>query len=174
MTHPATDKIIQLFAQRNIPYQLIEHPPCRTSEESAKARTVGGGKPACGAKAIVVKANWRGAGSDFNVLVMPGRSKIANKLLLNHLPDLKDFRFATPPELAAQTDGLEPGMMPPFARPIFARLNRLYIDSGLLEHDNVGFNVADLERSIIVSRRLYVEAAAPTEIFSFATELPDR
>jgi prolyl-tRNA editing enzyme YbaK/EbsC (Cys-tRNA(Pro) deacylase) len=169
MPHPATEKIAQLLDHRGIPYQRINHPPCRSSEESAKARAAGGGKPACGAKAIVVKMNWRGAGSEFNVLVLPGFSKIASNLLLDHLPSLKAFRFATPAELAAQTDGLEPGMMPPFGRPIFEGLNRILVDSGLIEHDNVGFNAADLMNSFILSSQDYMKAAAPNDVFRFAT-----
>lgn len=167
MAHPATEKVVQLFAERSVPFRMIEHPPCRTSEESAKARAVQG-HTVCGAKAIVVKMNWKGSRSEFNVLVLPGPSKIAAKLLSQHLPDLKDFRFATREELAAHTEGLEPGMMPPFARPIFERLNNLYIDSSLLDHDDVGFNVADLTRSIVVASRDYLDVASPTAVFPFA------
>ncbi len=167
MTHPATEKIVDLFTRRSVPFRLIEHPPCRTSEESARARAAEG-QVVCGAKAIVVKMNWKGSGSEFNVLVLPGPSRIAAKLLLRHLAHLKDFRFATSSELAACTDGLEPGMMPPFAQPIFERLSRLYVDPSLLDHGDVGFNVADLTRSIVVGARHYHDAAAPDDVFPFS------
>lgn len=168
MTHPATLEIVRSIDRLGLPHQLIEHFPCRTSEESARARTAGGGPPCCGAKAIVVKMKWRDGTSDFNTLVLPGNSKIETKLVLGHLTGLKEFRFATRSELAAHTDGLEPGMMPPFARPIFERLHRLYVDAGLLEHEALGFNAADLTKSVVIAPRDYLKVATPDAVFQFA------
>lgn len=174
MPHHATQKIIRALDQLGITHQLIEHPPCRTSEESARARNAGGGGPCCGAKAIVVKMKWRDGTSDFNTMVLPGSSRIDAKLVLGHLAGLKEFRFATPAELAAYTDGLEPGMMPPFARPIFERLSRLYVDSGLLDHGAVGFNAAELARSIVVASHDYLKVADADEVFPFASPCIDQ
>ena len=167
MTHPATDTIIQLFTERNVEFRVVEHPPCRTSEESAKARAEQG-HIVTGAKAIVVKMYWKGGVSDFNVVVLPGTSKIDPKALSARLDDLKDFRFATREELATYTDGLEPGMMPPFGGQVFERLKRLYVDSNLLEQVRVGFNVADLSRSIIVGAKDYASVVEATDVFPFA------
>jgi Ala-tRNA(Pro) deacylase len=168
MAHPAAAKLMQLFEHRGIAFRRIEHEACRTSEESAQARAIGGGGLVCGAKALVVKMSWRGAGSEFNVLVLPGPARIDAKRLSDHLPELKKFRFASPAELAELTVGLEPGMMPPFGRQIFDAVNRLYVDSALLDHDLVGFNAAALTSSIVIRCRDYLNAADPTEIFSFA------
>jgi len=53
-------------------------------------------------------------------------------------------------------------------RGVFEGLDRLYIDAGLIEHDLVGFNLAELTRSLIVSRAHYLELAGPTAILPFA------
>ena len=170
MTHPATDTIIRLFTERNVEFRIVEHPPCRTSEESAKARAEQG-HIVIGAKAIVVKMYWKGGLSDFNVLVLPGTSKIAAKQLAERLRELKDFRFASREELAAYTDGLEPGMMPPFGKQVFERLERLYVDASLLEHDQLGFNAADLSRSIVVGAKDYARVIEPADVFPFSAPM---
>lgn len=169
MNHPATQDIFKLLHERNVMFRVVTHPPCRTSEESAKARAAGGGGVVCGAKAIVVKAKRKLGGSEFDVFVLPGPAKIISKLLLAHLTDIKDFRFATPAELAEHTGGLLPGMMPPFGRPIFVGIDHLFVDASLLEQQLIGFNAADLTQSIVVGASDYVAAAAPTEIFSFSS-----
>ena len=170
MTHVASDRIMQLFTANDVAFRVVEHPPCRTSEESAKARAVQG-HSVIGAKAIVVKMYWKGGLSDFNVLVLPGTSKIAAKQLTERLTDLKDFRFASREELAFYTDGLEPGMMPPFGKQVFERLERLYIDATLLEQDQLGFNVADLSRSIVVGAKDYARVIEPMEVFPFVAPI---
>lgn len=174
MAHPATERIVRLFSERGIQFRMVEHVPCRTSEESAQARTAAGDAVVCGAKAIVVKLKRKGGATEFGVLVLPGSSRIDAKMLLEHLPDVKDFRFATQAELADHAEGLAPGMMPPFARTIFERLTRLYVDPGLLDHRAVGFNAADLTRSIIVASKDYVRVAAPDAMFRFSAHAKDR
>ena len=168
MSHPATERILQILSTQSANFRLVEHPPCRTSEESAKARAAAGGGAVCGAKAIVVKAKRKAGGSEFDVFVLPGSAKIISKLLLERLPDIKEFRFALPTELAAQTGGLEAGMVPPFGQSVFEGIERLFVDEALLENEFVGFNAADLTRSIVVNTQDYIAAAKPNEIFTFS------
>jgi prolyl-tRNA editing enzyme YbaK/EbsC (Cys-tRNA(Pro) deacylase) len=123
----------------------------------------------CGAKAIVVKMKWRSGASEFCVLVLPGPTRIDTRLLLDGIVDLKSFRFATAGELALETEGLEPGMMPPFGKPIFERIARIYVDKSLLDRETLGFNAASLTCSIVVCSRGYVKAAAPDAVFPFTS-----
>lgn len=163
----ATAKIIHLLDSHEVKYQQIFHDECRTSEESAKARAEGGGGYVIGAKAILMKVE-RKTSSQFDVFVLPGNKKIDSKILKKKLDNLKSFRFSTAEEMAEKTGGLRPGTMPPFVQPIFEELGHLFIDSLLLEHDVVGFNVACLTQSIIVSSKDYVRVANPTDIFPFS------
>ncbi|NEP59585.1 MAG: hypothetical protein F6K31_21670 [Symploca sp. SIO2G7] len=169
---PATEKIISLLDSNNIDYRRIHHPECRTSEESAKARAEGSGGFVIGAKAILMKVERKEVGTEFHVFVLPGNkqinSKILKKSLKNQLDDFSRFRFATAEEMAEQTDGLIPGTMPPFGRPIFENLVHLFIDSYLLDHEVLGFNAACLTQSLIVSTQDYIKVAYPTNLFAFS------
>jgi hypothetical protein len=53
-------------------------------------------------------------------------------------------------------------------RPVFEGLHCLYIDEGLLDHDQIGFNLAALTLALIVPCASYVPLAGPTAILPFA------
>ena len=159
--------ICKLFEEQGVEYQLLTHAACRTSAESAVARASAGAPEAIGAKAILVNMIFEKALVEFNVLVLPGTSRVDSRSLKSMVPQLKRFRFATADEMLSLC-GVTPGCMPPFARPIFPDLPRLFIDRALLDHEWVGFNAANLERSIVVRSKDYVRVACPAMLFSFA------
>lgn len=136
------------FANAN--YRILCHSPCRTSEESAAARTAQGEPFAIGAKALVVKQSQN---NSFALLVVPGIKKLDSKKAREILGG---FRFATPEELLEVTGGLVPGSVPPFAWPYLPGVTSVYVDSDIKEFEKVGFNAATLEKSIVMSTKEYL------------------
>jgi prolyl-tRNA editing enzyme YbaK/EbsC (Cys-tRNA(Pro) deacylase) len=167
----ATNDIIALLQNSEVDYKHIHHNECRTSEESIKARAEGGAGIVIGAKAILMKVDLKQAESQYWLFVLPGDKSIDSKSLKKSLKekfsDFKKFRFSTAEEMTEITNGLKPGTMPPFGKPIFVDIAHLFIDSSLLEHDKVGFNAACLTQSLVVSTKDYINVAQPTEIFDF-------
>lgn len=127
------------------PFKVLDHEVCRTSEQSAAARASAGAPNAVGAKALVLKVEKTG---DFVMCVLPGPSRLdgkeVRKLIGSH-------RFATADEVAVATDGLQPGMVPPFGTLLFPNITRMVVAAQLREHDQVGFNAACLTQSIVIS-----------------------
>src|SRR5436309_14715756 len=101
------DSVRSLLTQAGIPFAEKEHPPTRTSEESAAAR----GEPlAVGAKALLLRTD-----DVYGLFVLPADRKLDSAAIRREL-GAKKTRFATPEELQEMT-GLVPGSVPPFGRP---------------------------------------------------------
>jgi prolyl-tRNA editing enzyme YbaK/EbsC (Cys-tRNA(Pro) deacylase) len=147
------ERLIAFLRESGAVFRSVEHPPTRTSEESAKAR---GESLAAGAKALVVRAD-----DSFCLLVIPADRRLDSKLARRSL-GVQALRFATPDELKA-TVGLEPGSIPPFGAPI---LNlRLFADHAVGRHtDNVAFNAASLTRSVVMPSSEWERVAQPTRV----------
>lgn len=166
-----TTKLLNYLQENQVEYQYLTHPECKTSKESREARINAGGDDVIGAKAIVLKMDRKGSGSEFNLLVLPGTHKLDSSIIKAYFKaDIKSFRFATTEELAALT-GLVPGSIPPFTQPILNQLNHLFVDLALLEHDKIGFNAASLTQSLIIETKDYLRVANPTDLFAFSQEL---
>jgi prolyl-tRNA editing enzyme YbaK/EbsC (Cys-tRNA(Pro) deacylase) len=152
--------------------QELKHVECRTSEESARARAEGGAGYVTGAKAILMKLEVKGAKAIFALLVLPGFSKIDSKelkaKLKNLLPEVRSFRFARPEEMHEHARGMQPGCMPPFGRPLFPGISKVFVDSSICEHDKVGFNAARLDRSVVLPTSEYLKSVEHDGVFSFA------
>ncbi|MBD2485598.1 YbaK/EbsC family protein [Planktothrix sp. FACHB-1365] len=164
-----TQKLLNYLLENQVKYQYLTHPECKTSKESREARIKAGGDDVIGAKALVIKMDRKGSGSEFNLLVLPGTRKLDSSVLKQYFKaEIKSFRFATTEELADLTEGLVPGSIPPFAHPIFDTLNHLFVDSALLDHEKIGFNAASLTQSLIIHTQDYLKLAQPTHIFAFS------
>lgn len=166
MNQQAFDKICETFKQANIEYNLIDHPPCRTSTESAETRAKAGFPNAVGAKALLLKWTLSGGRDEYNVLVLPGFAKLSSKKLKQLFPELKKFRFATSEELI-KLCGVPSGAMPPFGNKIFPAVEKLFIDNSITQSETVGFNIANLEKSIIVQSSDYLKVADYNAILDF-------
>ncbi len=128
-------KIVALLDEHHVQYQIINHPPTYTSEESAHYR----GEPLkIGAKAMVLKVD-----SGFIMAVLPADRKIDSKKLKEIL-NSTSLRFATPQELLTST-GLVPGAVPPFGS-LFEM--KMIVDAALFEEECMAFNAGSLEKSI--------------------------
>jgi prolyl-tRNA editing enzyme YbaK/EbsC (Cys-tRNA(Pro) deacylase) len=154
--------------------KLFEHPASKTSEESMEARHKASGERVTGAKALLIKIDVREQPDAFAVIVLPGFCKLDSKALKRELreriPDVKNFRFANPDEMAAKARGIQPGKMPPFGRPLFPDVNFTFIDTGLLAHKRIGFNAADFESSIIMDMDDYLKIVTHDGIFACSDE----
>lgn len=137
--------LIAFLDAAGLPYRLLSHPVCRTSAESAAARDAAGAPGAVGAKALIIR---RASDNSFGLLVLPGELRLRNDAVRTlH----GKFRFATAEEVAEVTDGLQPGMIPPFGHPILPGIDWLMLDPAVVAAPVVGFNAAMFTRSVIMS-----------------------
>ena len=92
MSAGVLDRIRRLLDEQRAVYRVVDHPPTRTSEESAAAR----GEPLdVGAKALLLKTD-----DVFRLFVMCADLGLDSGALKKHL-GVKKTRFATPEELEA-------------------------------------------------------------------------
>lgn len=139
-------------------YQVLTHPPCRTSEESAAARAAAGWLATVGATALVIK---RQAHADYALIVLPGSKRLDNRAAR---ATLGLFRFATPEELSAATLGLVPGSVPPFAWPFLPGVKQVFVDPDIGRAAWLGFNAAALDRSVVMDSREYLRVLGDHEM----------
>jgi Ala-tRNA(Pro) deacylase len=155
--------------------RLFEHPESRTSEESFRARAAAGAGWVVGAEAILMKVDLRTADAPpaFALFVLPGNHRIDSRrlrtALREFLPDARAFRFATTDEMAAHARGMQPGTMPPFGQPVFPEIGQVFVASALIEHGELGFNAARLDRSIVMRTSDYLACARHSGVFAFST-----
>ncbi|MEM7315664.1 MAG: YbaK/EbsC family protein [Planctomycetota bacterium] len=142
--------ILDLLDSNGIEYRTVQHPPTRTSEESAAAR---GESLKTGGKALLLKL-----GDEFRLFVMPADRKLDSKAIKKHF-GIKKVRFATADELMERT-GLVPGSVPPFGQPILPF--PLFVDSAIADNERIAFNAGSLTDSVIMQVADYLPLANPT------------
>jgi prolyl-tRNA editing enzyme YbaK/EbsC (Cys-tRNA(Pro) deacylase) len=145
--------LIAFLEGGGVPIRCLSHPPCRSSAESAAARAAAGAPGSMGAKALIVRTSTP---VRFVMLVLPGEYRLCNEKVRRLLGK---FRFATAEEILEVTDGLEPGMIPPFAHPVFPALGALVVDETIPSQPLIGFNAAHLERSVVMAGKDYIAIA---------------
>ncbi len=144
-----SDRILKLFKENNVCYQLYEHPPVYTSEEAAKVRGV---ELKTGCKSMVLK---RKDGSFILVNVAADR-KIDFKVLESFLGT--KLCFASKEEVLKATN-CDSGSVPPFGR-LFGFPT--YLDPSVLENDYVNFNIGLLTLSARISKQDLLRVMEPT------------
>jgi len=172
--HPEIDQeLIAYIKVKAESARIVKHMTSKTSEESMRARLEASGESVTGAKALLIKMDVRDVQGVFAVIVLPGFKKLDSKRLKhelkNRIEGLRNFRFASPEEMAGQARGVEPGRMPPFGRPIFPAVAYTFIDKALLDHQRIGFNAAHFERSVIMDTVDYIEIVTHDGIFDCST-----
>ncbi len=138
------DKILDLLEKNKIDYELKEHEPSYTSEESAKNR---GEDLKIGAKALILKIN-----EEFIMCVISAVKKINSKKLKLILKN-KNLRFANINEVKEITKCV-PGSVPPFGD-LFNL--EILIDKSLLENEFIAFNAGLLTKSIKMKKDDYLK-----------------
>lgn len=154
--NPVTQRIIELLDKSNIWYQTFRHKPVRTSQEAADVRP--GYNLHQGAKALILKVYYSKTRSEFIMYVLAGDAKIDKSLLKAYL-GIKNFRFATPEEVAEFTNGVLPGGIPPFGN-LFGL--KVYVDKSLLDNEKIVFNAGDRSFSIAMKLKDYIHLVEPT------------
>jgi prolyl-tRNA editing enzyme YbaK/EbsC (Cys-tRNA(Pro) deacylase) len=155
MSSEILQKIHNLLNAADVAYRELEHPPTRTSAESAAVR---GEHMNTGAKALLLKTD-----EVFRLFVLPADRKLDSGAIRRHL-GVKRSRFATPDELLEMT-GLVPGSVPPFGEPILPF--ELYADNAIgVVSKRVAFNAGSLTHSITMAAADWEKIARPKR-FSF-------
>jgi prolyl-tRNA editing enzyme YbaK/EbsC (Cys-tRNA(Pro) deacylase) len=155
-----TQAILALLDASGRPYERMDHPPIRTSEDAARLR---GTDLAIGGKSLLFKI---GTEPDFRLFVVSGARRTANRPM-RHFFGVQKLRFARREELFQHT-GLEPGCVPPFGRPIFDL--PVYVDALLAKGSHIAFSAADHRVSVRMKMADYLAVAQPDGVFSFSAE----
>lgn len=156
--HPVTSKIVEFLKTNNMWFETFEHKPVRTSEEASKVRN--GYTIDQGAKALIIRVKISNANKKFVMLVLPGISRFdVDKVKL--LFEAKDIRFATEPEVAELTGGVQPGGVPPFGN-LFSL--EVIADPQLFENEKIIFNAGDKSFSVGMYSKDYKELVEPQVI----------
>jgi prolyl-tRNA editing enzyme YbaK/EbsC (Cys-tRNA(Pro) deacylase) len=143
--HPLTNQITDQLTRANVWFETFTHEPVRTSEQAARTRP--GYELKQGAKAILARVKKSETEKFFIMLVFPADKQFDKRKVKNYF-HARDIRFATESEVAALTNGVEPGGVPPFGN-LFGL--RLVCDPTLFNNENIVFNAGD--RSFSVSMR---------------------
>jgi len=149
-----TQQIRDLLDGAGVQYRFVEHPPTRTSEESAAAR---GEELRLGGKALLIKA-----GDDFALFVLSAVLKLDSDAVKQRFA-VRKIRFASADELMSMT-GLTPGSVPPFGRPLLPF--PLYIDESIAANERIAFNAGSLTQSIVMPVADYLRLSGG-EVFRF-------
>lgn len=143
--------LFEVLKGLHLPFSVFEHSPCRTSQESRAARSSAGFPDAEGAKALICRIEQSG---DFVLIVLPGTMKLDSSAVRKRIGK---FRFATAEEVTMVSDGLAIGTIPPFPAPVLPGVHCLLVDERLFEFEHVGFNAAELTRSVVMTAKDYAK-----------------
>jgi|EP01082_Thalassiosira_pseudonana_P002281 Ala-tRNA(Pro) deacylase len=157
-------RIVDLLDKVQIQYKSLHHEATPTSEDSARVR---GEDLSTGGKALVLKFREESEDGDngFAIFVLSASRQLHTKAIKKEFKT-KNVRFATADELAELTDGLKPGSVPPFGRPVISL--DLYVDTSIEDNEKIAFNCGSLTDSIIMNVMDYLKVSTPTKIFSFS------
>jgi Ala-tRNA(Pro) deacylase len=143
------EKILSIFKENNVTYQLYEHEPVYTSQEAAKIRGV---ELKTGCKSMVLKTK----DGKFVLANVAANKKIDLKKLERMLD--RKLSFASKEEVL-QITNCESGSVPPFGK-LFGLPT--FLDESVLENDFVNFNIGMLTRSVKISKQDLLKLMDPT------------
>ena len=134
------ERILKIFKENNVWYQLYEHQPVYTSQEAARVRGV---ELKTGCKSMVLKRK----DGNFIIANIAADKKIDFKKLESFLG--VKLNFATREEVL-KTTNCESGSVPPFGK-LFGLPT--FLDQSVLENDFVNFNIGLLTKSVKISKQ---------------------
>lgn len=154
------ERIVALLTEGGARFRVIEHPPEGKSEDVARLR---GTQPGQGAKAMLCRN--RDGDEPWVLAVLPGDRKLDFKRVAA-AAGAKKMTLASVDEVLRET-GCVIGAVPPFT--FWPRI-RLFVDPALVaSNDEIAFNAARLDRSMVLDARDYVRLAKP-ELVALAAE----
>lgn len=151
--HETYDRLIALLDGQGAQYRTIDHEPQGATEAVSALR---GNALEQAAKCIVVMVKVGKKVTRHVLAVVPGDRRVdlgAVKALLAGTY----VAFASK-DVAERLAGSVSGTVLPFS---FDERLELVVDPGLLEHDEIFFNAARLDRSLALSAKDYVRIATP-------------
>ena len=146
-------RLIAFLDGHEVPYRLIDHAAEGRTELVSPMR---GNALSQAAKCIVMMVKIGKRTTKYVLGVVPGNARVdltAVKALLN----ATYVSFASP-DIAERLAGSVAGTVLPFA---FSPELELIVDPSLLENDELYFNAARLDRSVVLKTRDYVTLAKP-------------
>lgn len=149
----AYDQLITLLDAQGVPYRLLDHEPEGRTEVVSPLR---GNALAQAAKCMVLMIKIGKKVTRYVLAVVPGDTRV-------DLPAVKALLGGTyaafaSPEIAERLAGSVVGTVLPFS---FTPELELIVDPALLDHDEMYFNAARLDRSMALKTRDYVAVARP-------------
>ncbi|WP_432086568.1 YbaK/EbsC family protein [Streptomyces sp. bgisy095] len=152
-THAAYEKLIALLDERGAAYRVLEHAPEGATEAVSALR---GNTLAQAAKCIIAMVKIGKKEKRFALAVVPGDRRI-DLAAVKALYGGTYVSFASP-EIAEELAGSPSGTILPFA---FDERLELLVDPDLLDHPEIYFNAARLDRSLALSTEDYRAVAEP-------------
>jgi len=140
--------ILEFLNSNNIPFQIYEHEPIHTCEQSTQILGVSIKQ---GAKSLLLKNEDK-----FILVILPGDKKLDSKKLKTTLKT-KHLRFATSEEVN-MVMGCEIGACYPFGNLIGIRM---LVDFAMSENDLITFSPGVRDKSIQVSWAHYFQNVKP-------------
>jgi Ala-tRNA(Pro) deacylase len=151
--HDTYTHLIAWLDAQQVPYRLIDHPPEGRTEVVSPMR---GNALAQAAKCIVLMVKCGKKVTKYVLAVVPGDARV-DLAAVKALLDGTYVAFASP-EIAERLAGSVTGTVLPFS---FTPELELIVDPALLENDEIYFNAARLDRSMVLAARTYVAVAHP-------------
>lgn len=146
---PLTERLLTLLDQRGVPYEVIRHPPVRTSEEASQVR----GTPLdAGAKALVCHAD-----EHLVLIVVPADARLDNRSFRQQA-GVKNVRMIDP-ERVLELVGAPVGAVPPFGS-LFDLPT--YCDHAVAERALIAFNAGGRDISVVMRGPDYAALEQPT------------
>ncbi|GFE12744.1 hypothetical protein Sgleb_07910 [Streptomyces glebosus] len=146
-------KLTALLDERGASYRVIEHEPEGVTEVVSQLR---GHDPRQAAKCIIVMVKVGKKVTRYAAAVLPGDKRVD----FDKMKALFGGTYASfaSPEAAEKLAGTPVGTIPPFS---FDERLALFMDPELLQHSEVFFNAARLDRTIALSTEDYLSIAEP-------------
>lgn len=147
-------RLIDLLDRHSATYRLLDHPPEGRTLAASRLR---GHEPGAAAKCMVVAVRTPGHPPSFTLAVIPGTHRV-NLPAVCRLTHGRRAALAPVPD-AERLTGCATGCVIPFS--LHAADLQLVVDPWLLEHEQVYFNAARLDRSVAIRTSDYLLAAHP-------------
>jgi Ala-tRNA(Pro) deacylase len=142
------DKIKALLDSNNIKYEVMNHEPTFTSEQSARAR---GTEMKQGAKALVMKTD------DAYIMAVLSAAKKVDSAKLREVANTTNLHFVDKDKVFELT-GCKVGAVPPFGN-LFGL--KVFVDISLGENEIIAFNAGSNSRSIKMRYEDYIKLVLP-------------
>ncbi len=143
------ERLIQLFTDSGMPFQLLQHHQAYTAQEIAAEQKVPGRQMA---KVVMVKAD-----SQVAMLVMPATQRVNFRKLAGVL-GCPDVRLVEEKEFARLFPDCYPGAMPPFGNLYNIPV---YVDRVLAEDTEIVFNAGTHSDALKVRYADYARLVSP-------------